>query len=435
VALSAISRSIFPTLETIVGSAGCSSLARYAPAAALLLKQTGVNPETPVALPDSPALLAEVMRCAHQNRWRVLPAGCGSKLGWGSLPSDADLLVSTARLDRLIEHAAGDLTVTAEAGIRFVTLQAQLAKANQFLALDPAYPEQASLGGILSTADSGPLRHRYGGVRDMCLGIGVVRADGKPVKAGGRVVKNVAGYDLMKLFTGAYGTLGIVSQLTFRLHPLPEAWRTVVLSPQLPQALSRAAAALRASALTPLAVEVADESTFVGLGLHNQPGLLVRFGGSEASVREQSAQLLALAPGLGTHILEGEADKKLWEQLRTQFWQSASPEAVICKLGVPPARVVAALGCARERGARLCLRSGSGVGLVRWERVDTATVEALRHFCRAEGGYLTVLEAPSALKVAIDVWDIAPGAAALMARIRRRFDPEQIFACRPFGPG
>ncbi|UFP95232.1 FAD-binding oxidoreductase [Gloeobacter morelensis] len=433
--MSTTSRPIFQTLEAIVGNTGWYALDRCSPAKPWIFKQIGLDPETPVVLPDSPTLLAEVMICAHRERWRVLPVGHSSKLGWGTLPRGADLLVGTARLDRLVEHAAGDLTVTAEAGIGFAVLQEKLAQANQFLALDPAYSEGASLGGILSTADSGPLRHRYGGVRDMCLGISVVRADGKMVKAGGRVVKNVAGYDLMKLFTGAFGTLGIVSELTFRLHPLPEAWRTVVLGAPTAEDLSRAAASLLASALAPLAVEIVDESTLAGLGLGDKSGLLVRFGGIEASVREQSTRLLALAPGLSPQVLEGQEEGKLWEQLRSYFWRTATPEAVVCKLGMPPARAVAVLGCARERGAQVCVRGGNGVGIVRWEAPNAAAVVAVRDFCRAEGGYLTILEAPAALKDTLDVWDIAPGTAALMGRLRRQFDPEQIFACRPFGPG
>ena len=139
-------------------------------------------------------------------------------------------IVSTQKLDRLIAHAVGDLTVTVEAGMKFAKLQEILATAGQFLPLDPAYPDRASIGGIIATADTGSLRHRYGGVRDLLLGITFVRADGKIAKAGGRVVKNVAGYDMMKLFTGAYGTLGILTEVTFRVYPLPTTEGTVILT-------------------------------------------------------------------------------------------------------------------------------------------------------------------------------------------------------------
>ena len=169
--------------------------------------------------PSTPEALAAVMTYADQQGLRVLPCGKGSKLHWGGLAEKINLVISTERLNRLVDHAIGDLTVTAEAGIKFSDLQELLRKSGQFLAIDPHYPDQATLGGILSTADTGALRHRYNSVRDMVLGLSFVRSDGQLVKAGGRVVKNVAGYDLMKLFTGAYGTLGIITQVTLRVYP------------------------------------------------------------------------------------------------------------------------------------------------------------------------------------------------------------------------
>ncbi|MGB3267039.1 MAG: FAD-binding oxidoreductase, partial [Microcoleus sp.] len=223
--------------------------------------------------PHTQAELAAVIACARRNRWAVLPAGSGSKLDWGGLVKldpdppqppltrgEQDVVkvplfkgdlggspdaggiaaVSTARLNRLVEHAVGDLTVTAEAGMKFADLQEILGKSGQFLPIDPAYPQQATLGGIVATAGAGSLRHRYRGVRDLLLGITFVRSDGKIAVAGGRVVKNVAGYDLMKLLTGAYGTLGIISQVTFRVYPLPESSGTVILTGET-NALAQAA--------------------------------------------------------------------------------------------------------------------------------------------------------------------------------------------------
>ena len=164
-------------------------------------------PPSCIVYPHTPAELAEVIACAHRNKWRVLPYGNGSKISWGGLVSGVELVVSTKRLNSIIQHAVGDLTVTLEAGTKFTDLQATLASSGQFLALDPDNPESATVGGIVATAAAGSLRQRYGGVRDHLLGITFVRADGQIAKAGGRVVKNVAGYDLMKLFTGSYGTL------------------------------------------------------------------------------------------------------------------------------------------------------------------------------------------------------------------------------------
>ena len=180
--------------------------------------------------PNTPEELAAVISYAKQQGLRVLPCGRGSKLHWGGLVDGVNLVISTERLNQVIDHAIGDLTVTAEAGIKFSDLQKMLRKSGQFLAIDPHYPDHATLGGIISTADTGALRHRYNSIRDMILGISFVRSDGQLVKAGGRVVKNVAGYDLMKLLTGAYGTLGIITQVTLRVYPISHAAQTVVLS-------------------------------------------------------------------------------------------------------------------------------------------------------------------------------------------------------------
>ncbi|HEY9883407.1 MAG TPA: FAD-binding oxidoreductase, partial [Thermosynechococcaceae cyanobacterium] len=182
-----------------------------------------------VAYPSTPAALAAMVQA--DDRQPLLPCGAGSKLAWGGLVGGLKdkektlplLVVSTERLNQLIDHAIGDLTVTVEAGMRFADVQATLATAGQYLPIDPAYPDHATIGGIIATADTGSLRQRYNGVRDLLLGVSIVRADGQVAKAGGRVVKNVAGYDLMKLFTGSYGTLGIITQATLRVYPLPEA--------------------------------------------------------------------------------------------------------------------------------------------------------------------------------------------------------------------
>ncbi|NET36908.1 MAG: FAD-binding oxidoreductase, partial [Cyanothece sp. SIO1E1] len=183
-----------------------------------------------VVYPNTQTELSQVIACAHQQRWRVLVCGSGSKLNWGGLANGIDLVISTEKLDRLIHHAVGDLTVTVEAGIKFHHLQSVLSQAGQFLAMDPAYLESATLGGMIATADTGSLRQRYGGIRDMLIGVSFVRSDGQIVKAGGQVVKNVAGYDLMKLMTGSYGTLGVLSQVTFRTYPQPDVSKTVILT-------------------------------------------------------------------------------------------------------------------------------------------------------------------------------------------------------------
>ena len=173
--------------------------------------------------PADQARLAQILADANRAGLKVIPRGGGTKLGWGNPPAGADLVLSTRRLDRVLEHAAADMTATVEAGCTVAALQETLAKQGQRLAIDPLWPGRATVGGILATNDGGMLRAGFGSLRDLIIGITVALPDGTLAKSGGKVVKNVAGYDLPKLFTGSFGTLGVITRATFRLHPLPHA--------------------------------------------------------------------------------------------------------------------------------------------------------------------------------------------------------------------
>ena len=174
-----------------------------------------------VVEPGSEQELAKVLMLASAAGLAVIPRGGGTKLEWGNAPARADVILSTARMNRVIEHAWADLTVSVEAGCTIAKLQETLAKHGQRLALDALWPERATVGGVLSTNDSGALRLRFGSLRDLVIGVTVALADGTVASSGGKVVKNVAGYDLPKLVTGAFGTLGVITRAIFRLHPLP----------------------------------------------------------------------------------------------------------------------------------------------------------------------------------------------------------------------
>ena len=211
----------------------------------------GVAPSV-VALPSTADEVATVLRAAGEQGHAVVPVGGRTKTGWAAPPSACDVLLDLTGLDRVVEHTAGDLVVVAEAGVRLEALQAQLAEAGQMLALDP--PERgATLGGIVSANASGPRRLRYGTVRDLLIGVTVVLADGSTASSGGKVVKNVAGYDLGKLYTGAHGSLGVLVSTTWRLHPLPPARGAVVVPVSGAAEAGRLAALLSRSTLTPSA--------------------------------------------------------------------------------------------------------------------------------------------------------------------------------------
>ena len=432
-------------LESIVGTAGIR-LRQYTEVFWQERVEKAVAPGTKIdctVYPNTQEEMAAVIAWAGQNRCAVLPCGSGSKLDWGGLvkldpanPPGAGGIAaaSTARLNRLVEHAVGDLTVTAEAGMKFADLQLLLAAAGQFLPIDPAYPQQATLGGIVATADAGSLRHRYRGVRDLLLGMTFVRSDGKIAVAGGRVVKNVAGYDLMKLFTGAYGTLGVISQVTFRVYPLPESSGTVVLTGEV-NALSQTAQILLSSALTPSAIDLLSPQLVAKLGLGKGTGLIVRFQSIAPSVKQQSARLLEVGEKLGlqgTSCCENE-DRQLWQRLPETMWDSGTKPAIICKIGIRPSEAVRAINELPVQDA--LIHAGSGLGVLRFEAATADTLLQVRRGCEAYGGFLTVLAAPADIKQQLDVWGYNGSAIDLMRRIKQQFDPENLLSPHRFISG
>ncbi|NEP15281.1 MAG: FAD-binding oxidoreductase, partial [Symploca sp. SIO2C1] len=336
------------------------------------------------------------------------PCGKGSKLSWGGVGKQVDLILSTERLNRIIDHAVGDLTVTAEAGVRFSDLQELLSENSQFLPLEPAYPQQATLGGIIATANSGSWRQRYGGVRDMLLGISFVRSDGQIAKAGGRVVKNVAGYDLMKLFTGSYGSLGILTQVTFRVYPIPETGNTVVLTGEV-EAIASASKTLLASALTPTAVDLLSTQLVKALDIGKGMGLMIRFQSVMEAVKEQSSRILEVGQQLGlTGTLYTDAEElNLWQSLPKRIWESPSPAGITCKIGVLPtaaANTLVELDTLTSSTGLGFIHAGSGLGHLQFDSgvVKPQTIVMMRNHCQAQKGFLTVLEAPTAFKQQLD---------------------------------
>jgi len=384
--------------------------------------------------PNSVEALSETVRQCAADRLPFAPIGSGSKFSWGNgLALDALMLVSTAKLDQVIDHAVGDLTVTVQAGMRFGELQTQLKKAGQFIAIDPSYEDRATVGGIVATGDSGALRHRYNSVRDMVLGVELVRSDGERVKAGGRVVKNVAGYDLMKLLTGSYGTLGIMTQVTLRLYPLQESSQTVFLSGEA-SAVARVMQALLNSGLTPTAIDLLsatvceplDLSAAMGLSM----GLLVRFQGLAESVTEQVKRLMALGQSQELTTAVPLAEDQLWQCLGQVLTREASADRVLCKWAVRSAETVATLSYLQENfpDASARFHVGGGLGQVQFPSVTAAELLGVRSFVEARGGFLTVLEAPDELKASLDVWGYQGNGLGWMRSIKQRFDPQGLLS-------
>ncbi|NET41714.1 MAG: FAD-binding oxidoreductase [Okeania sp. SIO2B3] len=395
-----------------------------------------------IVYPETQVQLSTIVTCCAKNNWAILPCGSGSKIHWGGLMKvdptthkQGIIVVSSDRLNHLIEHAVGDLTVTVEPGMKYAELQETLAKTGQFLAIDPAYPETATIGGIIATADTGSLRQRYRGVRDMLLGISFVRSDGKIAKAGGRVVKNVAGYDLMKLFTGSYGTLGIISQVTLRVYPLQQASGTVVLVGEKNN-IAKATQTLLSSALTPVAIDLLSTNLVEQLDLGKGVGLMVRFQSIIESVEEQSNQLLKVGDSLGLNSTRyHDYEAELWQKLKQQIWHSQQNTEIICKIGVIPTEAVETLErTALETGFGL-IHAGSGLGELKFNSVTPETLLKLRRWCESKGGFLTVLAAPLETKEKLDVWGYHQNGLEIMRRIKQQFDPQNILNPHSFVGG
>lgn len=388
-------------------------------ASALLL----VSPET---VKD----LSAVMTFAYQSQWKSLIAGQSTKLGWGIPAKKIDFLVSTHKLNELVDHAVGDMTVTAQAGMTFAALQTLLAKHKQWIPLDPVYPAQATLGGILATRDAGSLRHRYGGVRDLCLGITFVRSDGQIAKAGGRVVKNVAGYDLMKLFAGSFGTLGIVTELTLRAYPLPERSGTVLVRGGV-EAIATLTQDLKQSTLTPTAFDI-----WTGLDADStELTLALRFQSLKESVLAQTERVYTIAQerSLKAEVISDGDDAHWWAVAAAALRESTQSDAVLCQIGITPALAVISLAELQQEAAQMGVKlqarihAGSGVGQLQLTGTEIdcrKLLGALRSYLTASEGYLSLLEAPFALKKAVDVWGYSGNALTAMRKLKERFDPQ-----------
>ncbi|NET09746.1 MAG: FAD-binding oxidoreductase [Merismopedia sp. SIO2A8] len=394
---------------------------------------------TCIVYPQTQEELAEIVACTHHNGWTLLPCGAGSKLHWGGLAQPIDVVISTTCLNRVIDHAVGDLTITAEAGLSYADLQTQLDPRSQHLALDPCSPDRATLGGMIATADAGFLRQRYGGARDMVIGISFVRSDGQLTKAGGRVVKNVAGYDLMKLLTGSWGSLGIITQLTLRLYPQPDASKTILLTGDS-QNIETVVAQLFSSSLTPTVFTILLPKTTQALGMVQSNAantqslaLLVRFQSIGVSVNQQTHDIMAWGTHhhLSGHVLEAADESMLWhhvQQQRNSDAQSTVPHSVTCKVGVRPAQGVATLAHLIRDYPNLqgWIHASSGLGLLWTDDQNWAVedIEKVRSHCEACGGFLTVLEAPEEWKQSVDLWGYKGNALPMMRRIKQQFDPD-----------
>lgn len=374
-----------------------------------------------VERPTTAAQVVQVLRAAAEDDARVLIRGAGTKLHWGGSPSHVDLMLDMAAVSGLVTHEPGDLVATVRAGTRLTDFQDAIGASGQRLSLTAGSPD-ATVGGVLASGEAGPLRLRHGSGRDLLIGVEFVRADGVVAHAGGRVVKNVAGYDVGKLLCGSYGTLGVITSATFRLHPRPRARAWVVAPVPSVAGLDAPVRVAVTSTVVPSAVEV---------DLPGDTGTLaVMIEGSPAGVQARCAALRELLPGSQT----AEAAPEWWG--RYPF----GPADVALRLAVPVTGLSAAIaGLRSAAGAGLPVRGSAGVGVVHaalpapgLSAADLGEVVA-----RARDGAersVVVLAAPSHLRDGVDVWGPVSG-LELMRRVKAEFDPAGRFVSGRFVGG
>ncbi|MFR9729563.1 FAD-binding oxidoreductase [Saccharopolyspora sp. MS10] len=375
----------------------------------------GIRP-TWVAEADSTDQVAALLRTAAAHGLTTLPRGSGGKLDWGAPPGPVDLVLDLSRHRGVVEHAAGDLVLTARAGTPLRDLREAVARAGQQLAIDPPFPT-ATAGGTVATATSGPGRYHFGGVRDLLIGVTVVLADGTTTTSGGTVVKNVAGYDLGKLYTGSFGTLGVITEVVFRLHPLPAERRWITATAESTADAAALVAAHRRSRAAPTALELDRPEPGAPLTVS------VQLEGSPGTTHDRATEL---ARSTGGQVSERAP----------AWWGQAPATGTRLRLGTEPAALSGLLDtadrAARDTGLPLALRGSAGLGVLHAflpEHAEPGAVRDLVTALRAHPGYTAVERAEPAVHGLLDPQGPRPAVLhALHRQIKDRFDPEHRLA-------
>jgi glycolate dehydrogenase FAD-binding subunit len=350
--------------------------------------------------------IAAILRFANEHGCAIAPEGAGTKRGWGNSVTPA-IVLEMHRMNRVLEHTWQDMTCSVEAGCTWSAMQATLAQHGQFVALDPLWPERATVGGVVGTNDSGALRLRYGGLRDLIIGMTIVLADGTVARTGGKVVKNVAGYDLHKLMIGAFGTLGIITSVNFRLHSIPQSVQIFTVSSAAVEPLGRIMMALLHSQLSTVAIQLrAGEGFDLDVQLASLPEVLLT----------QAEVLGELARGEGLKVtLSAE---EVWSTRQHLFSQD-----LVCKGTMLPSAVVKFVERVRGMGGA-SVTQATGIMTASFPAAAAEKIPQLRREFEEASGSLMVLQQPAG--GTLTCWGTPPDSLPLMREIKQRFDSEAV---------
>ncbi|MCH8087813.1 MAG: FAD-binding oxidoreductase [Chloroflexi bacterium] len=406
-----------------------------------------VDGQTPkaVVFPNTVEEVSHLLSAADGDGKAVVPWGGGTGMDLGNLAARVDLVIGTSRLNRVVEHEPADLTVIVEGGTTLGALQEELGRSGQFLPLDPPMSEDATIGGILATNASGPRRAQFGTARDRLIGIKVVHPNGDITKGGGKVVKNVSGYDMNKLYTGSLGTLGIIVEAAFKVAPRFKEERTLIVLCQSLDVAARLALDIPKTGVQPVALQLLDAdalasvaSEVVEIDGYRGYALVLELGGTSPSVSSQEREVRLLCDELSVEVSllqEGEGPGKLWAGIRDMGRGGGRRATMIVKTTSLPTQVagmiegIHSLDGEYDMGCGVSSNITSGVTYSYWWKEDEAgeglkgIVEGLRKLAADLQGHCVVEVCPTQLKSVIDVWGSSGPQALLMRRIKEQFDP------------
>ena len=359
--------------------------------------------------PANTEQIAAILSHANKNSIAVAPYGGGTKQSWGNAIQPT-LTLRTHRLNTVREHTWEDMTCTVEAGCVWSAMQSSLAKHRQYVALDPLWPDRATVGGIVATNDSGCLRLRYGSLRDLIIGMTIVLADGTIARSGGKVVKNVAGYDLHKLMTGAFGTLGIITEVTFRLHSIPRHERSFTISSRDVEPLGQLLMKLLDSSLSTQSLQLRSDDG----GFH----LDLRLATLPEVIRDQSSTLTRFAQSVSLEALSADAD--IWNSRQQHFDQT---EKFVVKATMLPSDIARFTAAIRELGGT-SVTQAIGIMTASIPVSSSNQLVPLREKLEATRGSLVILHQPIPIDASLSSTPL--DTLPLMRELKHRFDPNRI---------